>query len=119
MGFFNDALRAATSAPERHRYATKIGEQEVEFFAPPLTGTDLDRLMLRHKNFATAPTIAATVDLIIAKVENEDGTKAFDIADKPFLMKMSLDWINALRSALFPNQDTDLSDEAIEKELGN
>lgn len=119
MGLFNDALRADVSAPQRRSTKVVLGGREVELFAKPLTGQDLDRLMLKHKNFASAPTVNATVDLLIAKVEVESGDKAFDLADKPLLVQMPLDWINRVRAELFPDQDVDLSDEAIEKELGN
>jgi hypothetical protein len=119
MGLFHDALREHVSAPERRSFKTKIAGRDVELFASPLTGNDLDRLMLKHKNFATAPTVAASVDLFVSKCETEAGEKAFDITDKPFLMKMPLDWINALRAGLFPNEDVDLSDKAIDDEVGN
>lgn len=119
MGQFHEALRAHIAAPERNSTATVINGNEVTLFAAPLTGTDLDRLMIKHKNFASAPTINATVDLLISKVETEAGDKAFDLADKPFLMKMPLDWINKVRADLFPNQDVDLSDEAVDAEVGN
>jgi hypothetical protein len=119
MGIFNDALKSDISAPIRRSTKVVLGGKEVELFAEPLTGADLDRLMLRHKNFATAPTVNATVDLLIAKVQVESGDKAFDLTDKPLLIQKPLEWINKLRADLFPDQDVDLSDEAIEKELGN
>lgn len=119
MGQFNDALRQHTAAPERHTVKVALADKEVELFAAPLTGSDLDRLMKRHPNFGTAPTVTATVDLLIAKVQTEAGDPAFDLADKPFLLKMPLDWINKVRSKLFPEQDVDLTEEGVETEVGN
>lgn len=119
MARFNELLRQATAAPERNSMVVKIADQDVELFAAPLTGSDLDRIMARHKNFATAPTVAAVIDLLIMKCETIDGDKAFDALDKPFLIKMPTAWINSLRAGLFPDQDADLSDEAIDRELGN
>lgn len=119
MARFNELLRQATSAPERASITVKIADQDVQLFATPLTGSDLDRIMARHKNFATAPTVAAVIDLLIMKCETIDGEKAFDAADKPFLLKMPTAWVNTVRAGLFPDQDADLSDEAIEEEVGN
>lgn len=119
MARFNELLRQATTAPERNSLVVKIADQDVELFAAPLTGSDLDRIMARHKNFATAPTVAAVIDLLIMKCETIDGEKAFDAHDKPFLLKMPTAWVNTVRAGLFPDQDSDLSDEAIEEEAGN
>jgi hypothetical protein len=119
MGQFTDALKAHTSAPERRIATVTLNGTEVTLFATPLTGTDLDRLMIKHKNFASAPTVNATVDLLISKAETDAGDKAFGIDDKPFLLKMPIEWINDLRAKLFPDQDVELSDEAIEREMGN
>lgn len=119
MGQFIDALRQHVAAPERNSVKTRIADRDVELFAAPLTGADLDRLMKRHPNFASAPTVTATVDLLIAKCQTESGDPAFDIADKPFLLKMPLEWVNSVRAKLFPEQDADLSEDAVDTEVGN
>lgn len=119
MGLLKAALQQHVAAPERASVKTKIGDVDVELFAKPLTGHDLDRLMKRHPNFSTAPTIGATVDLLIQKCETEAGDAAFDLADKPLLLQMPLNWLNHVRASLFPDQDADLSDRAIDDEVGN
>jgi hypothetical protein len=119
MGQFISALREHVATPDRNSVKVKIGAQEVSLYATPLTGTDLDRLMKRHPNFASAPTVTATVDLLIAKCQTEAGDLAFDLADKPLLLKMPLEWINGVRAKLFPEQDIDLSDAAVDDEVGN
>lgn len=119
MARFNELLRRATSEVERRSATVEIAGESVTLFAKPLTGADLDRIMARHKSFATAPTLAAVIDLLIMKVEDDSGARAFDVADKPFLLNMPVHWVNKLRGDLFPDQDVDLSDEAIEGEMGN
>jgi ribosomal protein L12E/L44/L45/RPP1/RPP2 len=119
MARFNELLRRHASEAIRNTVTVDIADQSVTLYAKPLTGHDLDRIMARHKNFATAPTLSAVVDLLIMKVEDESGDPAFDAADKPFLLKMPVDWVNRVRSGLFPEQDADLSDEAIDAAVGN
>jgi hypothetical protein len=119
MARFNDLLRQHTEQVERRSVTVDIAGQSVTLYAKPLTGRDMDRVMARHKNFAASPTVEAVIDLLIMKVETDDGEKAFDPTSKPFLVKMPVEWINRVRAALFPDHDADLSEEAIEEEAGN
>lgn len=115
MGVFSDALRNA-GGPERAECVTRLGDKEIRLFALPLTALEIDKLMRRHPDFSTRPSMSAMVDLIISKAEDEQGEKAFDVGDKPLLMKQTINWINGVRSALFPNENEDMSAAAIDDE---
>ncbi len=119
MGRFNDLLRDAAQNIERREATAELAGKTIKLYAKPLTGSDLDKIMARHKSFASAPTLAAVIDLLIMKVEDESGEKAFDVVDKPFLLVMPVHWINKLQRDLFPDQEMDLSDAAIDAEMGN
>jgi len=119
MGIFAERLKKEIVGYERNTVTIDLGGQETTLYSKPLTGADLDKLMHRHPKFAEAPTLSATVDLLIAKCEDGDGNKAFDMGDKPELLRVELSKINKIRAALFPDQDADLQDEAIDAEMGN
>lgn len=119
MGAFNELLRKEATTYDRRSVLVQLGGTDVTLYAAPLTGHDLDALMRRHPKFGEAPTLSAVCDLLIAKCETEAGDKAFDAADKPFLLKVGLGKINHIRATLFPDQDADLSDDAIRDEMGN
>lgn len=119
MGIFAERLKVEIGGYDRNSITVPLGGQDTTLYAKPLTGADLDALMKRHPKFPEAPTLSATVDLLIAKCETEDGTKAFDIGDKPELLRVDLSKINRIRAALFPDQQSEITDEAIKEEMGN
>ncbi len=119
MGMFAERLKKEIVSYDRNSVTVDFGGQETTLYAKPLTGADLDQLMKRHPKFAEAPTLGATVDLLIAKCEDLDGNKAFDMGDKPELLRVELSKINRIRAALFPDQDVDLTDESVDAEVGN
>lgn len=119
MGIFAERLKVEIAGYERNSITVSLGGQETTLYAKPLTGADLDQLMRKHPKFAEAPTLAATADLLIAKCETESGDKAFDMEDKPFLLRVDLSKINQIRAVLFPDQQLDISDGSITEEMGN
>lgn len=119
MGMLAKQLVDEVGGYERNKVTVQIGKEEITIYAKPLTGADLDALMRRHPKFAEAPTLSATCDLLIAKCETLDGDKLFDAGDKPLLLRMDLGKINRIRRELFPDQDVDLTDAAVDEEMGN
>jgi hypothetical protein len=132
MGQFRDALKAEVdSLSEQHRATIKIGNQEITLTARPLTGIDMDFVTKKHKGFVENPTMEGLVDLIIRKAKTEEGNKAFDVGDKPYLLRMDVEKINELYATLFniepegdedgdqPLGDADLSDDAVEQAVKN
>lgn len=119
MGAFNSLLSKEATGYERNKATVEIGGETVTLYAKPMTAADMDQLLRKHSKFIESPTLAATVDLIIAKTETEAGDRAFDMEDKPYLMKMSLTKLNKLRADLFPDDQGAIDDEAIRVEEKN
>lgn len=119
MSILGDKIKEAGSNRERNACHFTLNDEEFVIYAKPITGMDVEAITRRHKNFASNPTLAAAVDMIIRKAEDEDGTKAFDIGDKPILLNQTVDFIANIRNQLFPDEDVDLTNDAIEDEVKN
>ena len=69
-------------------------------FATPLNAGEFSRLQKKHPNFLTNMTIEGLVDLIIMKALDEDGEKAFDVGDKPILMRQPVNVVSEVAGQL-------------------
>jgi hypothetical protein len=118
MAALSDKLRVARSV-ERNSVTITLGGEPVTIYAKPLTGMEIDKIITRHPKFATNPTNAAIVDIIIMKAEVESGEAAFDVGDKPALLMRDISLLTQMHQGLFPPADTDLTEEAVEAETGN
>lgn len=119
MTTFGDRLRAAVKQ-ERNKFTLDLGSDDtMDLYAKPITGRDVQAITRKHKDFATNPTVAAAVDMIIMKAETEDGEKAFTVEDKGVLLALPMDMLAEIRQGLFPPDESDVSDEAIEDEVKN
>lgn len=119
MGRFTDQLRTQSQNLERNRVSLTIGDEQVDIYSLPMTGSDFDWVCRKHKGFMENPTISGIVDLMIRKCTDEAGDPIFDLKDRPHLLRQDINWLNEVRVALFPDDETDLSDEAVEDEVGN
>jgi len=81
-------------------------------YSTPLTAGDIDRIQRKHKDFLSNMSVAAMIDLIILKAEDEAGEKAFSIEDRPVLMRESLSVISDVAGQMFGEIQ---SVEALEK----
>jgi len=54
-------------------------------YSQPLSARDIIQLQNKHKNFLNEMTLEGVIDLIVNKLETEDGQKAFKIDDKPII----------------------------------
>jgi hypothetical protein len=118
MAALSDKLRIARSV-ERNSVTINFGDGPVVIYAKPLTGAEIDKIITRHPKFATNPTNAAIVDIIIMKAEVESGEPAFDVGDKAALLLRDIAFLTQIHQGLFPPADTDLTEEAVEAEAGN
>jgi hypothetical protein len=118
MAALSDKLRIARSV-ERNSVTIVLGDEPVTIYAKPLTGAEIDKILARHPKFGTNPTNAAIVDIIIMKAEVESGDPAFDAGDKPALLLRDIAFLTQIHQGLFPSADTDLTEDAIEAEVGN
>lgn len=119
MSALGDKIKAAGADRPRQKCTFVLGGEEHTIYAKAITGVDLEWVQRRHKEFATNPSLGAAVDLIIRKSETEAGEQAFDMEDKPILLRQTISFISHIRDSLFPQSDTDFSKEAIEDELKN
>lgn len=134
MGRFRDALKQEIqqSASNRHEARITLGGEEIVAYARPITGADMDFVCRKNKGFLENPTVGGMADLIIRKAQDEGGSLIFDQGDKPYLIKLGLKKIEAFYGDLFniapegdeddietPLGDTDLSEEAVEREVKN
>ena len=117
MGIYTEALRTETNSDSKPRNTAtiSIGKTEFKAYALPLTGMDMDWIARKHKGFLENPSMEGMADLLIRKVHDDaSGEKAFDIKDKPHLLRMPLSWFQSVVADLLPDADVDLSEEAIE-----
>lgn len=81
---------AARRAEQQRSFADveEWGEADkpLRLFFGAVTARDIEKVQRKHPNFLTNTSMAAMVDLIIVKCENEAGDVAFTIEDKPILM---------------------------------
>ena len=124
MGQFTEELRAEVNADNRLKNEAdiEINGKSIPMFAYPLTGADMDAVGRKNKNFMENPTMGAMADLLILKARSSDtGEKAFDLKDKPLLLRMPLTWFQNAMAELLPDADVDISgsDDGIEDERKN
>lgn len=119
MGRFTEELRAEVSGDSRPKNEAdiEINGKLISMFAYPLTGADMDAIGRKNKGFMDNPSMGAMADLLILKARvSETGEKAFDLKDKPLLLRMPLTWFQNAMSELLPDAEADISgsDETIE-----
>lgn len=79
-----------------------------KLYSRPITCYDLNLLQKKHPSFLTNTTIAAMVDLIIMKAEDEGGEKLFNAADdKIELMGEQTDVISEIANQMFAEIETE------------
>jgi len=104
MGRFSDALRAEISSYTDTQWVGSLGGVKVTLCAAPLTPKDMTTIRRQHPDFQVNPSLAGMVDVIILKSRDEDGEKAFDVTDKPFLLRASATKIGEIFGGLFGAQ---------------
>ena len=69
-------------------------------FVTPLSCGDFNKIQRKHPNFLNDMKIEALVDIIILKALDANGEKAFDVADKPVLMRQPVGVVTAVAGDL-------------------
>lgn len=118
MSILGDKIKAAELGGDRRSCDLELGDEIFTIYSSPLTGRDFDRITKVHPTFVTNPSVAAQVDMIIMKAQNENGDLAFDKIDKQVLVKQPLEWIMKIRTQLF-SDDEDFSEGRIEEDEKN
>ena len=85
------AKRIAARRAEQERSFAEVEEwgeadQPLRLYFGPVTARDIEKVQRKHPKFMSDTSMAAMVDMIILKCEDEAGEKAFTLEDKPILM---------------------------------
>lgn len=119
MADIGKLLRDHIQLQDRRKVTVDIGTETVDLYSGPIRGIDIEQISKYHPDFAERPTVEASVRMIVVMVEDADGNKMFDVGHIPSLMRMPLEWVAQVRDGLWPNEDVDFSDEAVENEEKN
>lgn len=104
MGRFSDAIRAEVSSYVDSVWTGELGGSQVTLTATPITPKDMTVIRRQHPDFQVNPSLAGMVDLIMMKARDEAGEKAFDLTDKPFMLRVSATKIGEIFGGLFGSQ---------------
>ena len=104
MGRFSDTLRAEVSSYVGATWSGELGGGNITLTATPITPRDMTVIRRQHPDFQVNPSLAGMVDLIIVKANDETGEKAFDLTDKPLLLRVSATKIGEIFGGLFGSQ---------------
>ena len=85
------AKRIAAKRAEQDRSFAEVEEwgeadQPLRLYFSPVSAREIERVQRKHPNFMSNTTLAAMVEMIVIKCEDESGEKAFTLEDKPILM---------------------------------
>lgn len=92
-----NAIREKLELATRAAY---IEELDATVYSTPLSAGDAATLQKRHPSFPLNMSPEAMVDLVILKSLEKDGSKAFDLEDKPILLKWDLGVISSITAAI-------------------
>jgi hypothetical protein len=97
-------LRKRREVKAREVVVPEWGDDSGAFvlYCRPITCNDMNQLQKKHPNFLNNTTIAAMVDLIIMKAEDQSGDRLFTAADdKIELMGEQTDVISEIANQMF------------------
>lgn len=77
-----------------------------KLFAGAVTVADLQHIIKKHPNVMNGTDLAGMVEVIIRKVEDENGEKVFNLEHKPKLMRQPIGEISELFNHIFSAIET-------------
>lgn len=85
------AKRIAAKHAAQERGCVEVEEwgedgQPLRLYFHPVTARDVEKVQRKHPNFLEQASLAAMIDMIIEKSQDEAGNRTFTIEDKPILM---------------------------------
>ena len=83
------------------------GDNPLRLYFTSVTARDIEKLQRKHPNFLSTPTMAAMVDTLIIKCEDEGSEPAFTLEDKPILMGEPVSVIAKVFAAVFQAEDVE------------
>ena len=119
MGRYSDALKQQVASYGESEWVGKLGDVDVHLKSLPLTNADITNVARKHKGWINEPTVESMVDCLILKARSaDDGQRAFDMTDKPLLMRMTAEEVGDIFSALLGSAFED-TEEAHEERVKN
>jgi hypothetical protein len=94
--------RIKSAQAEDARIPVRVDRWDTTIYFRPTTPRDIENITRKHRDFLTNPTMAAFVEMIVARAENEDGSKAFTSDDKHTLLSEPIEIINMIGAAIMP-----------------
>lgn len=104
MGRFSENLKNEISSYVDASWSGELGGQQITLTAAPLSTKDMTFIRRQHPDFQVNPSLAGMIDLIMLKAHDVDGVKAFDLTDKPFLLRVSATKVGEIFGGLFGGQ---------------
>ena len=102
MSAFGERICAKTSQETIRVEVAEWGDENepMVLFATPLNAGEFSRLQKKHPNFLNNMTVEGLIDMLIMKAMDSDGNKAFDVGDKPILMRQPVGLVSNVAGAL-------------------
>jgi hypothetical protein len=100
------AKRIAAKRAEQERSFVDVEEwgeadQPLRLFFGPVTARDIEKVQRKHPKFMSDTSMAAMIEMMVLKCEDESGEKAFTLEDKPILMGEPVGVIAKVFGAVF------------------
>ena len=112
-------IEAEASSYEGTTWKGTLGGEEVTLHARPLTGADMSYITRKHPEFMLKPSMDGMVDLIIRKATDEAGDRAFTVADRVAMTRLTVEKIGEIFGGLFGDQMVEDADEDHEARVKN
>jgi hypothetical protein len=98
--------RIAANRVTRERSMVAVDEwgedgKPLAIYAGAITGHDVDRMVRKHPNFLSSPSMEAMSDMIIHKAEDENGEKLFTLEDKQPMLGEPFELIATVFGSIF------------------
>jgi len=102
MSALGERISAKTVLDTKRVEVEQWGDEQgpLVLFATPLTCGDFNKIQRKHPDFLNNMTIEGLVDMVILIAKDGDGNKAFDISDKPVLMRQPISVVTAVAGEL-------------------
>jgi hypothetical protein len=100
------AKRIAANRAAQERGFVDVNEwgedgQPLRLYFTTVTARDVEKVQRKHPEFLDRASLAAMVEMIIEKAQDEAGDRAFTLEDKPILMGETVNVIAKVFAAIF------------------
>jgi len=102
MSALGERISAKTITDTKRVEVEQWGDENepLVLFATPLSCGEFNKIQRKHPDFLNNMTIEALVDIVILKALDANGEKAFDVSDKPILMRQPVGVVTAVAGDL-------------------